>query len=193
MASCRAASATGCCPRAPSLPRDWPRPHVKLRLRDVPPKHRSRIRRGPHHRASPLIVLLSDCHLLGDPSIALVLLGPGTGHPRTRTALSPSCFPARVARPCTDHLVSFHSSPPPQIASPPHLGPPRTISPPPCHRPSPESAGRHHQRAMAAPPLLRPWALRSGLAGPCCRVGLDAEVGWPKDKVAFFLFFLRLI
>jgi hypothetical protein len=167
-------------PLAPSLPRDWPRPHVKPCHRDVPPKHRSRIRCGPHRRVLPPVVLLSGCHLLKNPSVALVLPGPRTGRSQTRTTSLPSCFPTRVAPPCTDLLVSFQSSPPPQIASSPRLDPPRTVSPPPHHRPSLESAGRHHQCAMAAPPLLRPWALRPRLAGPCCQARLDVEVGWPK-------------
>jgi hypothetical protein len=104
------------------------------------------------------------------------------------TTLLPSCFPAPIVSPCTNLLVSFRSSPPPQIASPLCLDHPRTVSPPPRHWPSPESAGRHHQRAMAAPPLLRPWALRPGLAGPCCLAGLEAEVGWPKGTLAFSFF-----
>jgi hypothetical protein len=49
MASCHTASTTGCCPHAPSLPRECPRPQVKLRCCDVPPKHSSHIRCGPHH------------------------------------------------------------------------------------------------------------------------------------------------
>jgi hypothetical protein len=106
----------------------------------------------------------------------LVLPRPGTGRPRPRTTPLPSCFPTRVASSCTDLLVSFASSPPPQIASPPLLDPPRTDFPPPRHRPLPELAGRRHQRVVAAPPLLRPWAFRSGLAGPNCQAGLDVEV-----------------
>jgi hypothetical protein len=62
MASCRAASATGCGPRAPSLPREWPHPRVKLHHHDVPLKHRSCICRRPHHRASPSAFLQPSCH-----------------------------------------------------------------------------------------------------------------------------------
>jgi hypothetical protein len=43
------------------------------------------------------------------------------------------------------------------------VGTSRTIGPPPPRR------GCHHGRV---PPLLRPWALRPGLAGSCCQNGL---------------------
>jgi hypothetical protein len=77
-ARCRA---TGCCHRAPSLPREWPRPRVKLRRRDVPLQHRNRIRHWPHHQASPPVVLLSGCHLLEDYTVTLLLPGLGAGRP----------------------------------------------------------------------------------------------------------------
>jgi hypothetical protein len=137
-----------------------------------------------HHRCqhSPSTIRLGR-HLLEDHTVALVLPRLGIGRPRPRTTPSPSRFPARVAQLYTNLLVSFPSSPPPQITSPPLLEPLRIGSPPPHHRPSPKSAGLRHQHAIAAPPLLRPWALRQGVARPCCRAGLDADVGCqPKDR-----------
>jgi hypothetical protein len=137
----------------------------------------ARVRLPPAHRRPRVFgYLRPGFHLLEDHTVALVLPRPGTGRPRPRTTPLSSCFPTRVASPCTDLLVSFTSSPPPQIASPPLLDPPRTDFLPPRHRPLPELAGRRHQRVVAAPPLLRPWAFRSGLAGPNCQAGLDVEV-----------------
>jgi hypothetical protein len=118
-------------PRSPGLPMAFstlpsPRRGRRSKL--------SESRSMPHRRCqhSPSTVRPGR-HLLEDHTVALVLLGPEIGHPRPCTALSPSRFPARVASSYINLLVSFPSSPPSQITSPPLLDPPRIGSPPPHH------------------------------------------------------------
>jgi hypothetical protein len=94
-ASCHTASATSCGPRAPSLPREWPCPLVKLHHRDVPPKHRSRIHHGPRHRASPPAFLQPNRHHHEIPTDAPPLYGSSTAFIDLRATLSPLSLPAR--------------------------------------------------------------------------------------------------
>jgi hypothetical protein len=92
-------------------------------------------------------------------------LDPSSGLP-SMTLLRPSAATVEshslVCSPTAPHYTS--SSVAAGIDQPPSLGKPR------------------------CPPLLRPWAMRPRLAGPCCQGGLKVRVGCPKGTVAFFFF-----
>jgi hypothetical protein len=103
-ATCHAASATGCGPRVPSLPREWPRPHVKLHHRDVPPKHRNCICRGPHHRASPPAFLQPSRHHHEVPTDAPPLYGSSIATIDLQAMLSPLSLPAQPLTPWAAQL-----------------------------------------------------------------------------------------
>jgi hypothetical protein len=120
----------------------------------------------------------------------------GLGATSLRTTPSPWCSldPKSVAPDPVPHRHRRASPPEPhhhggpyssEQLPPQHLksgSPPRitSLAPPPRLgriAGSPENAWRRRPGTTTSAPLLRPWALRPGLAGPCCQNGLKAGVG----------------
>jgi hypothetical protein len=172
-------------------------PHHPPRRRAIPQHPRCRVEPwfGVSHRARCLLhresTSTSTAHLRPSPPRSVlnkhqgdpVLLLDRLGEPDDLwSELSPSFPivepPRRVhPRELNCHLnwsVSFIPTPlkPVQCTSLMLLVLPRKSSPSACRERSGRAPPRHGCRHGWVPPLLRPWALRPGLAGPCCQSGL---------------------